>query len=73
MSALLEPPRTAVFGEQRYSCGEQEVDFTQGVGYLSTRPVTREEQLDALWASLQARWRFDVDISAVLNSLDLLR
>lgn len=73
VSALLEPPRTAVFGEQRYSCGEQEVDFTQGVGYLSTRPVTREEQLDALWASLQARWRFDVDISAVLNSLDLLR
>ena len=34
---------------------------------------TRDEQLDALWAALQAKWRFDVDIDAVLNSLDTLR
>ncbi|OMG53331.1 HAD-IIA family hydrolase [Tessaracoccus sp. ZS01] len=72
-TALLEPKREAEFQGQRYICGYQEVDFTDGVGYLSTRPVTRDEQLDALWAGLQARWRFDVDISNVLNSLDLLR
>lgn len=72
-TALLEPPREAEFASQRYRCGYQEVDFGDGVGYLSTRPVTRDEQLDALWAALQARWRFDVDISNVLNSLDTLR
>ena len=44
-----------------------------GFGYLSTKPVTRDEQLDALWAALQAAWRLEVDISAVLNSLDTLR
>lgn len=72
-TALLEPKREAEFQGQRYSCGYQEVDFADGVGYLSSRPVTRDEQLDALWAGLQARWRFDVDINNVLNSLDLLR
>ncbi|MFT3887147.1 MAG: HAD-IIA family hydrolase [Arachnia sp.] len=72
-SALLEPPREAeVYGE-RFVCGYQEVDVTEGFGYLGTRPVTRDEQLDALWAALQAKWRFDVDIDAVLNSLDTLR
>lgn len=72
-SALLEPKREAEFQTQRYICGYQEVDFTEGVGYLSSRPVTRDEQLDALWAGLQAKWRFDVDITNVLNSLDTLR
>ncbi len=72
-AALLEPPREAFLEGQRYTCGYQEVDFTDGLGWLSTRPVTRDEQLDALWAALQARWRFGIDISAVLNSLDLLR
>lgn len=71
--ALLEPHREAEFQGQRYTCGYQEVDFTEGVGYLSSRPVTRDEQLDALWAALQAKWRFGVDITNVLNSLDLLR
>lgn len=71
--ALLEPPRTAEFREQRYVCGYQEVDLTEEAAYLSSRPVTRDEQLDALWAALQAAWRFDLDISAVLNSLDTLR
>jgi HAD superfamily hydrolase (TIGR01450 family) len=72
-SALLEPPREAEFQSQRIVCGYQEVDLSNGCGYLSTRPVTRDEQLDALWAALQARWRYDCDISAVLNSLDTLR
>ncbi|SHJ71078.1 Haloacid Dehalogenase Superfamily Class (subfamily) IIA [Tessaracoccus bendigoensis DSM 12906] len=72
-SALLEPPRVASFGEQRYVCGYQEVDLTDKAAFLSTRPVTRDEQLDALWAALQAVWRFGLDISAVLNSLDTLR
>lgn len=72
-SALLEPPREAEFHGQRYVCGYQEVDLADGAAYLSTRPVTRDEQLDALWAALQAAWRFDADISAVLNSLDTLR
>lgn len=71
-SALLEPKREAAFQGQRYSCGYQEVDFTEGVGYLSSRPVTRDEQLDAVWAALQAKWRFGVDITNVLNSLDTL-
>ena len=47
--------------------------MTDGFAYLGTRPITRDEQLDALWAALQAKWRFDVDIDAVLNSLDTLR
>lgn len=72
-AALLEPPREAVFSGQRYTCGYQEVDVHDGHGWLSTAPVTRDEQLDALWAALQAHWRFDVDIDAALNSLDLLR
>lgn len=72
-SSLLEPPREAEFHGQRYVCGYQEVDLTDGAAYLSTRPVTRDEQLDALWAALQAAWRFEADISAVLNSLDTLR
>ena len=72
-AALLEPPREAEFHGQRYVCGYQEVDLAEGAAYLSTRPDTRDEQLDALWAALQAAWRFDVDISAVLNSLDMLR
>lgn len=72
-SALLEPPREAEYDGQRYVCSYQEVDFIDGAAYLSTRPVTRDEQLDALWAALQAAWRFDADISAVLNSLDMLR
>lgn len=72
-AALLEPPREAEFHGQRYVCGYQEVDLAEGAAYLSTRPDTRDEQLDALWAALQAAWRFDVDISAVLNSLDTLR
>ncbi len=72
-SALLEPPREAHFRGQRYVCGYQEVDLTETAAFLSTRPITRDEQLDALWAALQAAWRFDLDISAVLNSLDTLR
>lgn len=72
-SALLEPPRAAEFTGQRFVCGYQEVDFHDNAAWLSTRPVTRDEQLDALWAALQATWRFNVDISAVLNSLDQLR
>lgn len=72
-TALLEPKREAEFQENRFVCGYQEVDFADGMGYLSTTPVTRDEQLDALWAGLQAKWRFDVDITAVLNSLDTLR
>lgn len=72
-SALLEPPRQAEFHAQRYVCGYQEVDLADGAAYLSTRPITRDEQLDALWAALQAAWRFDSDISAVLNSLDTLQ
>lgn len=72
-SALLEPPRIAEFRGQRYVCGYQEVDLAGGAAYLSSRPVTRDEQLDALWAALQAAWRFGSDISAVLNSLESLR
>lgn len=72
-AALLEPPREAELRRQRFVCGYQEIDLIDGSGYLSTRPVTRDEQLDALWAALQAKWRFGVDISAVLNSLDTLR
>lgn len=72
-AALLEPPREAEFQSQRIVCGYQEVDLNNGYGYLSTRPVTRDEQLDALWAALQAKWRYGCDISAVLNSLDTLR
>jgi len=72
-AALLEPPRVAEFRTDRYVCGYQEVDLTDSAAFLSTRPVTRDEQLDALWAGLQAAWRFDLDISAVLNSLDTLR
>lgn len=72
-SALLEPPREAEFQSQRIVCGYQEVDLSDGASYLSTRPITRDEQLDALWAALQARWRYGSDISAVLNSLDTLR
>ncbi len=71
--ALLEPPREAHFTEQRFRCGYQDVDLGGETGYLSTRPVTRDEQLDALWAALQATWRFGVDITGVLNSLDTLR
>ena len=63
----------AEFHGQRYVCGYQEVDLAEGAAYLSTRPDTRDEQLDALWAALQAAWRFEIDISAVLNSLDTLR
>lgn len=72
-AALLEPPREAEFQSQRVVCGYQEVDFNETSSYLSTRPITRDEQLDALWAALQAKWRFGSDISAVLNSLDTLR
>lgn len=72
-SALLEPPREAEFRGERFVCGYQEIDIMDGFGYLSTKPVTRDEQLDALWAALQAAWRLEVDISAVLNSLDTLR
>ena len=72
-AALLEPARVAEFQSQRVVCGYQEVDINDGAAYLSTRPITRDEQLDALWAALQARWRFGSDISAVLNSLDTLR
>ncbi|AQP46668.1 hydrolase [Tessaracoccus aquimaris] len=72
-SALLEPPRVAEFHGQRFVCGYQEVDLTDDAAYLSTRPVTRDEQLDALWAGLQAAWRFDLNIDAVLNSIDTLR
>jgi HAD superfamily hydrolase (TIGR01450 family) len=72
-AALLEPPREAEVHGERFVCGYQEVDMTEGFAYLGTRPVTRDEQLDALWAALQAKWRFDVDIDAVLNSLDTLR
>ena len=72
-AALLEQPRQAVYRGQGFVCGYQEVDFADGLGFLSTLPVTRDEQLDALWAGLQACWRFGVDISAVLNSLDTLR
>nr|WP_231980730.1 HAD-IIA family hydrolase [Tessaracoccus coleopterorum] len=72
-AALLEPPRVAEFHTDRYVCGYQEVDLTDSAAFLSTRPVTRDEQLDALWAGLQAAWRFELDISAVLNSLDTLR
>ena len=72
-TALLEPPREAVYRGRGFACGYQEVDIADDAAFLSTAPVTRDEQLDALWAGLQARWRFEVDISAVLNSLDLLR
>jgi hypothetical protein len=72
-AALLEPPREAEVRGERFVCGYQEVDMTDGFAYLGTRPITRDEQLDALWAALQAKWRFDVDIDAVLNSLDTLR
>ena len=72
-SALLEPPREVEIIGQRFVCGYQEIDLMDDHGYLSTKPVTRDEQLDALWAGLQARWRYGVDISAVLNSLDTLR
>lgn len=72
-AALLEPPREAQVRGSRVVCGYQEVDLTDRAGYLSTRAVTRDEQLDALWAALQARWRYGVDISAVLNCLDILR
>ena len=41
--------------------------------WVQVEGTPTDEQLDALWAGLQARWRFEVDISAVLNSLDLLR
>ncbi len=72
-TALLEPPRDAHIHGARVVCGYQEVDFAEGAAYLSTNAVTRDEQLDALWAALQARWRYEADISAVLNSLDTLR
>lgn len=72
-SALLEPPRVAEFHGQRFVCGYQEVDLSDDAAYLSTRPITRDEQLDALWAGLQAAWRFDLNIDAVLNSIDTLR
>ena len=47
--------------------------YAPGAGQRPPELAGRDEQLDALWAGLQARWRFEVDISAVLNSLDLLR
>lgn len=72
-SALLEPAREAHVNGSRFVCGYQEIDLTDAGGFLSTRPVTRDEQLDALWAALQARWRYGLDISGVLNSLDTLR
>lgn len=72
-TALLEPPREARFDGSRILCGYQGVDLADGAAYLSTNAVTRDEQLDALWAALQARWRYEADITAVLNSLDTLR
>ena len=73
VAALLEPPRVAEVHDCRFSCRNQGVEVVDGVAMLASQPTTREEQLDVLWAALQAAWRFGADVSSVLNTLDQVR
>jgi len=77
VSALLAPARTAPGDADGRRCGGVEAVVAGGVVTLSAIPDDVEGQLDALWAVAALAWdRADrgepVDVSAALDSLDLL-
>lgn len=73
VSGLLRPALEVEHEVGGARCGDQEVTVVEGAAQLAGTPSGRDEQVAALWASLQLRWHHDVDIDAVLTDLDGLR
>jgi glycerol-1-phosphatase len=69
VGALLGPVRKAARSGDVVSCGSQRARLRGSSASLETLPADREEQLDALWALLQLRWRDGADLGAVLDQL----
>ena len=73
VAALLAPARERELSAERATCGAQVVEVIDGLAQLTTHPVDREEQLDALWAALGLAWERGTDVSPVLAQLIELR
>ncbi|NLE97401.1 MAG: HAD-IIA family hydrolase [Propionibacterium sp.] len=69
VAALLEPARVAQRAGNFVVCGSQRIRLGGHAVVLESTPVTRDQQLDALWAALQLRWNHGADIDGVVESL----
>lgn len=72
LRALLEPPRRCVSDGARFSCGAARVEVRGNEVSLVEFGDSREDQLDALWAVLQARWgsTAPLNVAEALTRLD---
>lgn len=73
VSALLRPARAVTMTGEQASCGEQTASASGGTVSVAGRPVTPEDQFDALWAIAHLAWRHPtLDCSDALASLELV-